>query len=256
MGASESTDQTTAVSSPATGGDPKAALAVGFAAGLRELRDRAGRPSYRQLAKVAHYSHTALSQAASGRDLPSLAVTLAFVRACGGDQDDWTTRWRQVSQAGQAAPALDDAADTPLPDPSPPQPAKQVSRWRAAAGRVPVRMRVVAAVGLAVAAGIVSVALLWSGGMATGTSQPGPVKSRLQMQETGLYVRAVVVTNLGRQAAYAYVLNAGDGKVHRSPQPVPPNQSWQYHFGRNLKAGARICGWVASGPATCSVVRA
>ena len=50
---------------------------------LRELREHAGRPSYRQLAQLAHYSHTALSQAAAGRCLPSLAVTQAFVRACG-----------------------------------------------------------------------------------------------------------------------------------------------------------------------------
>jgi hypothetical protein len=45
------------------GGDP----AADFAVQLRELRERAGRPSYRRLAQVAHYSHTVLSQADEGQ---------------------------------------------------------------------------------------------------------------------------------------------------------------------------------------------
>ncbi|MDX8029097.1 helix-turn-helix transcriptional regulator [Lentzea sp. BCCO 10_0856] len=55
-----------------------------FARELRSLRDRAGRPTYRQLSSLTHYSEAALSQAASGRKLPTLQVTLAYVRACGG----------------------------------------------------------------------------------------------------------------------------------------------------------------------------
>ncbi|AGL16137.1 helix-turn-helix domain-containing protein [Actinoplanes sp. N902-109] len=42
-----------------------------FAAQLRELRERAGRPGYRELARRAHYSVTTLSVAAAGRKLPS-----------------------------------------------------------------------------------------------------------------------------------------------------------------------------------------
>jgi WD40 repeat protein len=68
-----------------------------FAAGLRELRDKAGKPTYRELSTLAHYSAAALSEAAGGRKLPSLAVTLAFVRACVGDTDEWEARWREVS---------------------------------------------------------------------------------------------------------------------------------------------------------------
>jgi Helix-turn-helix domain/Protein of unknown function (DUF2690) len=68
-----------------------------FAAELRRLRRRAGSPSYRQLAVQAHFSVSALSRAASGQSLPSLAVTLAFVRACGGDLEAWQERWQATA---------------------------------------------------------------------------------------------------------------------------------------------------------------
>src|SRR5206468_2233796 len=45
----------------------------------------------------AHYSAASLSEAASGRKLPSLAVALAYVRACGGDTAEWEERWRAVA---------------------------------------------------------------------------------------------------------------------------------------------------------------
>jgi WD40 repeat protein len=68
-----------------------------FAYDLRKLREEAGSPPYRDLAKRAHYSSTTLSDAASGRRLPSLAVTLAFVAACNGDQDEWESRWHGLA---------------------------------------------------------------------------------------------------------------------------------------------------------------
>ena len=70
---------------------------TGFAAGLRELRQRAGGVPYRRLSVVAHFSAATLSEAAAGRKLPSLQVTLAYVRACGGDADEWANRWRELS---------------------------------------------------------------------------------------------------------------------------------------------------------------
>ncbi|NUT96158.1 MAG: helix-turn-helix domain-containing protein [Saccharothrix sp.] len=79
----------------ALGGEENAA--VRFAAGLRRLREKAGTPSYRELARLAHYSSTTLSDAAGGRRLPTLAVALAFVRACGGDVVEWERRWREVA---------------------------------------------------------------------------------------------------------------------------------------------------------------
>ena len=68
-----------------------------FAGDLRRLRLRAGRPSYRELGKRTNYSAAALSEALSGRRLPSLAVTSAVVRACGGDIEEWTERWRRLA---------------------------------------------------------------------------------------------------------------------------------------------------------------
>ncbi|HZM74273.1 MAG TPA: XRE family transcriptional regulator [Candidatus Limnocylindrales bacterium] len=82
--------------------DPNASAIARFAAELRALRQEAGNPSYRELAKLAHYSPTALSEAAGGERLGSLPVTLAYVRACGGDLEWWEARWRAaVAEAGR-----------------------------------------------------------------------------------------------------------------------------------------------------------
>ncbi|QUC58898.1 WD40 repeat domain-containing protein [Streptomyces sp. A2-16] len=72
---------------------------VKFAAGLRQLRRKAGNPPYRRLAEQAHYSISTLSSAAAGQRLPTLAVTLAYVRACDGDTEEWGQRWREVAGA-------------------------------------------------------------------------------------------------------------------------------------------------------------
>jgi hypothetical protein len=68
-----------------------------FAHELRMLRNQAGNASYRELARAAHFAPSVLSSAASGRRLPTLAVTLAFVSACGGDLHAWERRWRSVA---------------------------------------------------------------------------------------------------------------------------------------------------------------
>ncbi|MDT7785133.1 MAG: hypothetical protein QOF58_3552 [Pseudonocardiales bacterium] len=78
---------------------------LGFAADLRRLREKAGKPTYRELSKRAHYSVTVLSDAASGRKLPTLAVTLAYVEACGGDGEEWRQRWHELSEELSAPPA-------------------------------------------------------------------------------------------------------------------------------------------------------
>ncbi|NXY96816.1 hypothetical protein HYE82_20990, partial [Streptomyces sp. BR123] len=78
-----------------------------FAAALRRLRHEAGSPPYRRLAVRAHYSVATLSEAAAGRRLPSLDVTLAYVRACGGDTGEWERRWHAVAaelSAGRGEP--------------------------------------------------------------------------------------------------------------------------------------------------------
>ena len=68
-----------------------------LAAQLRRLRDSAGRPSYRELARRASFSTTVLSEAAGGRTLPTLPVVKAYVHACGGDVGEWEERWRQLA---------------------------------------------------------------------------------------------------------------------------------------------------------------
>ena len=78
---------------------------VAFAADLRQLRVTAGGPTYRQLSATAGYSPAVLSQAAAGRKLPSLAVTLAYVRACGGDTEHWRARWQAISAAAREGEA-------------------------------------------------------------------------------------------------------------------------------------------------------
>ncbi|MCJ0868022.1 hypothetical protein [Streptomyces sp. AP-93] len=77
--------------------DPDIGPLTQFAADLRKLREAAGRPPYRALAKRAHYSSTTLSDAAGGHTFPSLGVTLAYVEACQGDRCAWEARWHAVA---------------------------------------------------------------------------------------------------------------------------------------------------------------
>lgn len=69
-----------------------------FAFDLRALRESAGNPTYRALARVAGYSATTLGDAAGGVQLPTLEVTAAYVGACGGDVAAWRVRWQEVNR--------------------------------------------------------------------------------------------------------------------------------------------------------------
>ncbi|MFD4668817.1 helix-turn-helix domain-containing protein [Lentzea sp. NPDC058450] len=86
---------------------------VEFAADLRLLRTKAATPSYRDMGRVAHYSATTLSEAANGRKLPSLAVTLAFVRACDGDEAEWEERWHATAAELNENSAMTSATEEP-----------------------------------------------------------------------------------------------------------------------------------------------
>lgn len=77
--------------------DPAAGPVAAFADELRQLREKAGRPSYRELARRASFSVTVLSEAAGGQSLPTLAVVRGYVRACGGDVTEWEERWRSAA---------------------------------------------------------------------------------------------------------------------------------------------------------------
>src|SRR4051812_20744827 len=80
-----------------------------FANGLRALRAMAGRPRLRTIADEIHYSLGYVSDALSGKILPTWEFTSAFVEVCGGQQKEWSVRWEQARAArasgGAAGPA-------------------------------------------------------------------------------------------------------------------------------------------------------
>lgn len=94
--------------------EPGDGVVVRFARDLRLLRGQAGAPTYRELSARAHYSAAALSEAAGGRKLPSLSVTIAYVAACDGDTAEWEARWRTTA-AELATTKAEPSGDRDLP---------------------------------------------------------------------------------------------------------------------------------------------
>ncbi|MEV7892171.1 nSTAND1 domain-containing NTPase [Streptomyces sp. NPDC002817] len=87
--------------------DPEAGPVQRFAFELRKLRAEAGGLTYRAMARRAGYSGTTLSQAAAGEQLPTLAVTLAYAAACGGNSAEWEARWKQAADDAAVSGAED-----------------------------------------------------------------------------------------------------------------------------------------------------
>jgi hypothetical protein len=77
-----------------------------FADGLRELRARAGYPTYRAMAVRAHFSPSVLSTAAAGSAFPTLRVTLAYATACGGCAAEWQRRWEATARELASLPGV------------------------------------------------------------------------------------------------------------------------------------------------------
>ncbi|MFI6966045.1 hypothetical protein [Streptomyces sp. NPDC050255] len=65
------------------------------------------------MADEEDYSAATLAQAAAGARLPSLAVTLAYVRACDGDPEEWTELWQRASREADDANAASADGDPP-----------------------------------------------------------------------------------------------------------------------------------------------
>ncbi|KRV48826.1 hypothetical protein AQ490_23475 [Wenjunlia vitaminophila] len=96
------------------------------------MREEAGSPSYRLLARKAHYAASTLADAAKGDRLPTLEVTLAYVRACGGPEAEWKTRWQATAALvapSAGGPGVADPREpagphgsSGSPDPGPPCP--------------------------------------------------------------------------------------------------------------------------------------
>ncbi|MFE0381958.1 helix-turn-helix domain-containing protein, partial [Streptomyces inhibens] len=93
--------------------DPQDGPVQRFAYELRKLRDEAGGPAYRAMARRVGYSAATLSQAAAGERLATLPVLLAYVRACQGDAEEWQRRWEQVNEEIAAQPRPDDEGGEP-----------------------------------------------------------------------------------------------------------------------------------------------
>ncbi|XVQ85172.1 helix-turn-helix domain-containing protein [Microbispora siamensis] len=70
-----------------------------FAQDLRRLRSNAGNPSLRQLSTRTFYSPASLSEAFSGRSIPSEKLLEVLVRACGGDLHEWALRRSMAEQS-------------------------------------------------------------------------------------------------------------------------------------------------------------
>jgi hypothetical protein len=81
--------------------DPGNSPEEAFAFALRKLREDSGSPAYRAMARRVPYSASTLARAASGASLPHRDLALAYVRACGGDENEWRHRWDTA--AAQAA---------------------------------------------------------------------------------------------------------------------------------------------------------
>ncbi|MGP3978200.1 nSTAND1 domain-containing NTPase [Streptomyces sp. 8N114] len=91
--------------------DPSEGPVQRFAYELRKLRQEAGGPTYRAMARRVPYATATLAQAAAGRKLPSLPVALAYVAACGGAAEEWERRWHEAeaAQRDEPRPAAEDA---------------------------------------------------------------------------------------------------------------------------------------------------
>ncbi|MFF4017970.1 DNA-binding protein [Streptomyces sp. NPDC001843] len=93
--------------------DPSAGHVQRFAADLRKLRVDAGSPTYRVMAQRSGHGASTLSQAAAGERLPTLPVALAYVKACGGDPEEWESRWREAAAEVAAEPRTEDEEAEP-----------------------------------------------------------------------------------------------------------------------------------------------
>ncbi len=141
--------------------DPEASPLEAFAHDLRELRRKADVASYRELARRAHYSASALSTAANGRSLPTLAVVEAYVGACGGDQAEWRKRWEELNDLLQA------------PAPEEPDPAPEPAAPPAPRRRLPVSRR--AAVTASITAGVLGAGAVGAVVLTAGSGAGAPV---------------------------------------------------------------------------------
>jgi hypothetical protein len=73
-----------------------------LARALREVRARAGSPTYRNLAEKALHSASVLADAASGKHCPTWRVTESFAAACGADPETLRSLWAEANKHDRA----------------------------------------------------------------------------------------------------------------------------------------------------------
>src|ERR1039457_6961295 len=99
-----------------------------FAFWLRDLRRRSGL-TYEQLGREAHYATSTVQAAAAAGRLPTLRVTMAVVRACGGDQRAWREYWSQIRRVldADAPPGISKSVTPPWQESEPALPSAGAS---------------------------------------------------------------------------------------------------------------------------------
>jgi len=101
---------------------PSIGPAAQYALELRQLRQSRGL-TYGQLARQTYFSKTVMWEADHGKSLPSSDVTAAFVRACGGNVEEWLRKRKvaeeEIRPRGKQKPlvTLPSPRRAPQPDP-------------------------------------------------------------------------------------------------------------------------------------------
>ncbi|GAA1108142.1 hypothetical protein GCM10009663_57480 [Kitasatospora arboriphila] len=90
-----------------------------FASELRRIRAKAGKPTYRDMAKRAHIAYSTLSEADKGVALPTLTTVLAYAQACAADpattaalREQWQHARSRLHTAASPTTPGPPAADT------------------------------------------------------------------------------------------------------------------------------------------------
>lgn len=148
-------------------GEPadRSAAIDGFVARLKQVREGAGRPSFREMAKRSGaISHATLHDALQGARMPSWETTVEFAKACGSDPEELREAWERAAAIvrAESGGCADDDDATPESEAAPEsQAAPAVEPGPSRKGPLLVIAAAVAV--LAVAAGVALVQMTRSG---------------------------------------------------------------------------------------------
>jgi hypothetical protein len=207
-----------------------------FALKLRALREQA-KLEYRAMEKHAHFVASTLSKAASGNGVPTLEVTLAYVRACGGkekDEQEWTDRWHKLNAEVRQRRLMAAGAVTPQPSHHPAKPGTSPER-------VPQHD------GLGSAGGPVQV----TGKPKSVPDQRTSVETTEEQADpeavTDRIVRVGLSTTTGREALEETTQAQRSAGRHRAEPPGKRSSKWGHITVVAVVAVlALMCGWVVS----------